>query len=803
VGDILSELLLSTTREEPLGIAIALLDAFHQENENRTYALSVATSSVLRSLCDSWVTLIDAKLVNVECSSDDPARFLRNEVLLRLRALSGSICGAASTLSTSSHDAVVDLATILISVEEGTSSEFAGIRQRFTVTARRLGFWQSVLSTSEVAFQSSPHLCDNAFGVVGLGCLVDDARRVVVLLKRLDLFANCRWTNGTHIEKVDFLDSILNTSDCFTDLLETSCQLMCRDNQLSSDEELLAINHFRDHWRQTFSCSNESFGGCIALLSCILESLLCSEVAGGGWRTGHSGDGVTIETRLRNRMSVASDLIRKVPQFGWYIRSAGLDNRGGLTSQIGKQSSASLWYRYSSVEYEELGHAAAFVDHCTRHTAICSCGEALSHKEGVSRQNACGGISLVVKDIASLVTVALLERHVFLVVCSMRALILEVGKTVESCKQSVMVAAMAAINCLSVIPAPWGAACGARCDIAHDIMNALYSLRRIAPRVTSLSGELVLSTTHNWAVRMAQRMPGFVINLDRRRDRWRKFVMANERMGVNIIRVCAVDGSSIINTDFHDEDVSRFLNSLVPETDVSIFWDSTLNSQFDSGCMVNTHTPLTPAERACAASHLKVWRAIADIRARLGMGAFQRTREQAVDHVGVTSAGARGIDLMYSMYTMFHREAMSFKKQSLILREEFDYYLVFEDDAVIPFAKQAGFRKNVALLMHKLPSCVDILYLGGAVPKRASGFKSKFACDKLFSHVNYIWMLHAYVIRGRAVDVLLSNLPINSPVDNFIASLVYHEQLMVNPLICCFIIFICVHFMSVGFRCDE
>ena len=37
----------------------------------------------------------------------------------------------------------------------------------------------------------------------------------------------------------------------------------------------------------------------------------------------------------------------------------------------------------------------------------------------------------------------------------------------------------------------------------------------------------------------------------------------------------------------------------------------------------------------------------------------------------------------------------------------------------------------------------------------------------------YLWQLHAYVIPQRTAKLLLSKLPVNQPVDNFIASLVH------------------------------
>jgi GR25 family glycosyltransferase involved in LPS biosynthesis len=810
VGDILSELLLSTAREVPLGIAVAILDAFRGEEIFLSPTFGTI-GNVLSVVCESWVTLIEAKLNRVVCPGDNAVNILRNEILIRLRALSISLRGDSLTsTSESSQEVFVGLTKTLISLKGETPREAkVGLKQRLTVAARRLGFWQSVLSVSEIGLQTDPRPANSALTAVGMGCLVGDARRVIALLKRSDLFATYRRTNGMHL--LESSDVSISPDTGFADLLETSCQLGLDEHLSDDDEEVRAINHFRGHWKRTLSDSNNSLGGYIAILSCLLESLFRSEVASGGWRTGHSGDGVTVETRLRNRMSVGSDLMRKMPQLGWHSRSVGPSSRTNrLMNQSSRLSSAGRWYRYSSVDCEELGHAASFVDHCTRQTALVMNNDddkTLSYEEKMSRQQAWSGISAVVKDIASLIAAALLERYLFLIVCSLRALLLEVNKAVDSntCKQPAVVAVAEAISCLLVIPAPWGAACGARGDIAHDVINALHNLRRLPSIIdSSLSKELVLIAS-DWTARMVRRIPVFVINLDRRRDRWRKFVLANERMGVNAIRVCAVDGASYVSVD-SDEGMSRSLNNLVPETDVLSFWDSTLNNQFDSGCMVNTHTPLTPAERACATSHLKVWRAIAGIRARLGLGAPQTRQDQAVDHVGCTSAGMKGMDLAHCVYAMYHRETTFRKKRSMVdlsSSEEQDYYLVFEDDAAVPLAKQAGFRKDVALLMRKLPIHVDILYLGGAVPKRANGFKCKFACDKLFNQVNYIWMLHAYIIRGRAVDILLSNLPIHSPVDNFLASLIYQNQLVVSALqfLCCF--FREINSLLLGFCRDE
>lgn len=283
----------------------------------------------------------------------------------------------------------------------------------------------------------------------------------------------------------------------------------------------------------------------------------------------------------------------------------------------------------------------------------------------------------------------------------------------------------------------------------------------------------------------------FVINLDRRPDRWRHIALLSDRCGITAIRVRAVDGAAksalAAGSEYGDDsqDAQRSQAAEIPAEDVSLTWDSSLNAKFDAGCLVNPHTPLTAAERACAASHLKVWRAIAALRT--GDAGAQ-------DHLGRTSGGQQGIDTAQQLYAMHgitrlgSDSARGLSKKGEVEKQTSegdqtdagDYYIIFEDDANVSAAKQDDFRREVAYLMKRLPNSVDVLYLGGALPKRAAEFRSHLMHGGAFLKVNYIWMLHAYVLRGRAVDALLSNLPINSPVDNFLASLIYHKQLVVS-----------------------
>jgi len=99
-------------------------------------------------------------------------------------------------------------------------------------------------------------------------------------------------------------------------------------------------------------------------------------------------------------------------------------------------------------------------------------------------------------------------------------------------------------------------------------------------------------------------VPSFVINLDRRYDRWKKLLRASDVHGLNLMRLSAIDGS----------DIAGFT---IPESDVVKTWDSTLNATFDNRCLSNKVMHMTASEQACAASHLMIWRLIAKLRKTL------------------------------------------------------------------------------------------------------------------------------------------------------------------------------------------
>lgn len=110
-----------------------------------------------------------------------------------------------------------------------------------------------------------------------------------------------------------------------------------------------------------------------------------------------------------------------------------------------------------------------------------------------------------------------------------------------------------------------------------------------------------------------------------------------------------------------------------------------------------------------------------------------------------------------------------------------DWYLILEDDAVVApeYREPVRFRRRLTELLVAVPTDWDILYLGHAASSRGKG---KALSGGLFCKPSYLWQLHGYVLRGRAVDKLLSLLPIRGPVDNFMASLVFDGSLCAYSL---------------------
>jgi GR25 family glycosyltransferase involved in LPS biosynthesis len=230
-------------------------------------------------------------------------------------------------------------------------------------------------------------------------------------------------------------------------------------------------------------------------------------------------------------------------------------------------------------------------------------------------------------------------------------------------------------------------------------------------------------------------------------NRWKKELTLANKSGLLLHRISAVDA----------------LNSIIPERDVALTWDTTLNSQFDSQCAAMHEVAMTASERACAASHLKVWREILTFQSSAHCSTHMRS--------------------FYSFHENVDRSLNIPSTDSPVISPKLpspdsNVFVIFEDDADIKSYGLASFRSEVLNIIHKASSLDwDIIYLGGVIPKKSLKFKSKRMKSGYFLKVNYIWMLHAYIINAKAVKKIIAHLPIIGPVDNFIAMLIHEEVL--------------------------
>lgn len=158
----------------------------------------------------------------------------------------------------------------------------------------------------------------------------------------------------------------------------------------------------------------------------------------------------------------------------------------------------------------------------------------------------------------------------------------------------------------------------------------------------------------------------------------------------------------------------------IPEEEVPMRWHTGRNVVYqklravrkgwdDLDTYQERHLPLSPGERGCSSSHIRAWR---------------HCLEQA---------GASDKPL-----------------------------LVLEDDA----APTAEFPQVLTRALSALPSDAGVLYLGYS---QAAEWKREVSPDLVESE--YVWTTVAYIVWPACARKLLSKLPVNEPVDNWMAGL--------------------------------
>jgi hypothetical protein len=338
------------------------------------------------------------------------------------------------------------------------------------------------------------------------------------------------------------------------------------------------------------------------------------------------------------------------------------------------------------------------------------------------------------------------------------------------------------------------------------------------------------------------RLPCLVLNLRRRQDRRVKILRDLGSVGLSLAMLKAIDASkahgNIVTTgdegpsagtgtdgmgkvpllerlmmELQDEDrgsndgydegslnINKLSDSFVCHT-----WDSHVNHEFDPTCLVDSETPMSATERACAASHLMAWLLLQRLRcARVGKDAApgastsnkasQRASIDQTCHLLAHSFGwarwgggwtAPGLSPRDSHRTprvsSSSSSSSSSCEESVSEIEVDDWYLILEDDAsVVPeFREETRFRKRLAQILAKIPPDWDILYLGHAASGKGKG---QTVGGGLFYRPLYVWQLHGYILRGTALGKLASSLPIAAPVDNHVANLIYTGRLVAYTL---------------------
>jgi GR25 family glycosyltransferase involved in LPS biosynthesis len=191
---------------------------------------------------------------------------------------------------------------------------------------------------------------------------------------------------------------------------------------------------------------------------------------------------------------------------------------------------------------------------------------------------------------------------------------------------------------------------------------------------------------------------------------------------------------------------------------------------------------LSSTERGCALSHINTWKLIASYTPKNKAEASQMssgvnsyngsTYSTCTHHV----ANRECLDFYSSMNSLLVSKIKLLNELNHIESYQ-EWFLIIEDDATI--SKKVLNDDFLPDLMHRLiltvPSDVDIVYLGHCIPKKAKISRHK----KIWVMPNYIWELHAYLITQKTASILLSFLPVDCPVDNFISKLINEKILKV------------------------
>lgn len=255
-----------------------------------------------------------------------------------------------------------------------------------------------------------------------------------------------------------------------------------------------------------------------------------------------------------------------------------------------------------------------------------------------------------------------------------------------------------------------------------------------------------------------------------------------DETGLVIARLPAVDGRF--------SETRNGKNCVIPECIVRQTWDSSVNATFDATCMTNSTVVMSASERACALSHAIVWLSIDEFFSRIDANrpVTQSAQVQALKaftEIYFLSLGTTYQSWLENLRFCFHLSnfLISPSPSGLISKVDRNFYLVLEDDALIrEKGSVASFAAFLRHITESLPLDCELCYLGYAAnwQKQCDDSARYHKSDSsLFFEPTYLWQLHGYLLSRTGARKLLSHMPIDAPVDNFVAQLVYEKKIKV------------------------
>ncbi|CAM9301057.1 unnamed protein product [Ectocarpus sp. 12 AP-2014] len=272
------------------------------------------------------------------------------------------------------------------------------------------------------------------------------------------------------------------------------------------------------------------------------------------------------------------------------------------------------------------------------------------------------------------------------------------------------------------------------------------------------------------------RPPAHVINLARRPFRWKAVSDSARRQGVWLHRHEAVDWKAV-------EASSMSAKGWISDKEVSLTWATELNTIYDKDCEKETTHIMHPSERACAASHLDLWRRHRDSKLAPFMPEVHPDAVLILEDDAKLEPGF----LEAAKATMLQAAAMDTvrKKKSIGLSKEWDIiYLghILPVPIMDGIARASKTKKNAAKSnggVEEGGGATDTATTTDGAPAGdtaaadagAGAAAAATALGLVVAPVTFAWGLHAYLLTRPAAARLANSLPVSAPADIFVASM--------------------------------